>query len=63
MLIKKFRQALDLTQEELAKKIGVTQAAVAMWETGEAKPSTNNVIELAKVLGVTTDELLGVRKE
>lgn len=52
------RKALGLSQEEMAKQIGVTRQAVSKWESGAAMPSVDNMIELSRVLGVSVDELL-----
>lgn len=56
--IKKYRKANNLSQEELAEKINVTQQSISLWETGETQPSIDILVKLASVLGVTTDELL-----
>lgn len=53
-----FRKKYHLSQEELAEKIGVSRQAVSKWERAEASPDTDNLILLAKVYGVTLDELL-----
>lgn len=53
-----FRKKHHLSQEELAEKIGVSRQAVSKWERAEASPDTDNLILLAKVYGVTLDELL-----
>ena len=37
--IKRFREELGLSQEQLARKIGVSLRSVARWESGEGKPS------------------------
>ena len=52
-----FRKARCYTQAHLAKLLGVTQSTVAMWETGKVIPSMKNIISLAKVLGVTVDDI------
>lgn len=52
------RKSVGLTQDELGKKLGVTNKAVSKWETGETIPEVNVLINLAKVLNVTIDELL-----
>lgn len=57
--IKELRERKDLTQTELAKRVGVTQSAVAKWETGGFTPSTSTLFSLADVLGVTIDQLCG----
>ena len=58
-VIKKLRAAQDLTQEQLAKKAGVTQAYVALLEAGQRKnPSLPTLKKLAKALGVNVTALL-----
>lgn len=52
------RKAHNLSQEQLAEKLGVSRQAVSKWERDEAAPDTNNLIMLAKIYGVTIDELL-----
>lgn len=52
------REAQGLTQEALGAKLNVTRSAVAMWETGKAKPTTDKLIALANVLSCTVDDLL-----
>ena len=54
-----FRKAKGLTQEQLAKLLGVTQGAVAQWENGLTHPAFNMLPRLAAALGVTVDELIG----
>ena len=56
--IKKYRKANNLSQEELAEKINVTRQSISLWETGKTQPSIDILVNLASVLGVTTDELL-----
>lgn len=58
-LLRELRQRAKLTQFELGEKIGLTQYAVAGWENGRCFPRTKNLVEIATVLGVTVDELLG----
>jgi len=53
-----YRKKMGLSQEELAAKIGVSRQAVSKWERAEASPDTDNLIELAKIYGMTLDELL-----
>ena len=46
------RDAVGLTQEKLATACGVSRAAVAQWEAGVTKPSLDNLVKAAEVLGV-----------
>lgn len=57
MRIEEMRKHLKLTQKDVADKIGVSQACVAMWETGEAMPRADKLPELAKILGCSIDDL------
>ena len=57
------RKKNNLSQEELAEKLGVSRQAVSKWERSEASPDTDNLIALAKIYGLTLDELVfGVRQ-
>lgn len=58
-----YRKKNNLSQEELAGKIGVSRQAVSKWERAEASPDTDNLILLAKLYGVTLDELLQGKTE
>lgn len=56
--IKSQRNSLDMTQKELAEKIGCTDKAVSRWETGKGLPDSSLLIPLASILGITVNELL-----
>ena len=58
--IKTLREDSQLTQSDLAKKIGITRSSVNAWEMGISVPSTQYVVELAHIFKVSTDYLLGV---
>ncbi len=53
------RKKKNLTQSELANKVGTTQGTVGKWENGKLEPNLEKVVELAKELEATTDYLLG----
>lgn len=53
-----YRKQAKLSQEELAARVGVSRQAVSKWELGEATPELDKLLALARVFGVTTDELL-----
>ncbi len=52
------RKKHGLSQEELAERLGVSRQAVSKWERSEASPDTDNLIALAKIYGLTLDELI-----
>ena len=54
------RKTKELTQSQIADKLGVSQSAVAMWETGETRPSLDNIDKLSKILNVSLKKLLDV---
>ena len=55
--IRKLRLHAQLSQNELATRMGVTQGAVSQWETGESNPQVSALPELARALGCSIDEL------
>ena len=57
------RKKHNLSQEELAEKLGVSRQAVSKWERSEASPDTDNLIALAKLYGLSLDELIYGEKE
>ena len=59
MRIKQLREADGMSQRELGERIGISGPAVAMWESGENRPSLTNLEKLADVLGVSIDAILG----
>jgi putative transcriptional regulator len=54
------RARLGLTQAELAERAGVTRKSVNAIEAGHMVPSTLLALKLAKVLGVTMEELFAI---
>ena len=58
--IKFLREKSGYSQSQLAKKLNISRAAVNAWEMGLNTPSTQYVIELAKIFKTSTDYLLGV---
>ena len=59
-IIKRLRKERGFTQEELAEQIGVTFQAVSKWENDTGMPDISQVIPLATVFDVSTDELFGL---
>lgn len=56
--IREKRLHIPMSQDELAKQIGVTQGAVSQWEIGNKSPRAKMLPKLAKVLKCSIDELL-----
>lgn len=52
------RKEHGFSQEDLAAKIGISRQSVSKWERAEASPDTDNLIALARLYGVSLDELL-----
>ena len=59
----KLRKKHGYSQEELADKLGLSRQAVSKWERAEASPDTDNLICLAKLYGVSLDELLSTDED
>jgi len=55
--IKEFRAKYDLTQEELANKVGVRRETIVFLEKGKYNPSLKLAHNIATVLNTTIDEL------
>ena len=58
--LKKYRADNNLTQEEFAAKLFITRNAVSKWENDNGYPNIDTLKDIAKLLNVTIDELLGV---
>lgn len=59
MRIRDLRTCAGMTQRELADKLGISGAAVAQWETGDKRPTVDNLERLADIFGVSVDYILG----
>lgn len=53
-----YRKKSGLSQEELAARLGISRQSVSKWERGEASPDTENLIRLARIYGVSLDDLV-----
>lgn len=56
--IAKCRKKKNMTQSQLAEKIGITNQAVSKWETGKSMTDISIMLELSEILGITVNELL-----
>ena len=56
--LKEHRTRCRMTQEFVADHLGVSRQAVSKWESGISDPSTANLLALAKLYGISAEELL-----
>lgn len=56
--LKKLRKNKNISQETLAEKVGVSRQSVSKWETGEAYPEMNNILELCKIFHCNINDLV-----
>jgi transcriptional regulator with XRE-family HTH domain len=61
--LKTLRKGLNLTQQQLAERVGVAKSVVSYYESGDRYPSYDVLIKLARIFHVTTDYLLDVEKK
>ena len=57
-VIRDHRTRCGITQEFVAEQLGVSRQAVSKWENGTSEPTTSNLLALAKLFGVSAEELL-----
>lgn len=60
--LKRYRKEKNLTQQQLADALGVSNKSVSRWESGGGYPDLPLLVPLAKALGVTADDLLDEEK-
>ena len=56
--LKDYRKRSNLTQAELADRMGVHENTIRRWEAGDFEPRSNDLIKLCEILGCTEAELL-----
>ncbi len=56
--IYQLRKQAEMSQEEAAGRLNISRQALSRWENGTAQPAANNIVEIGKLFGVTTDYLL-----
>lgn len=57
-VLKEHRTRCNMTQEFVAESLGVSRQAVSKWENGTADPSTSNLLKLAKLYGISPEDLI-----
>lgn len=53
-----YRKCRGWSQEDLAEQLGVSRQSVSKWESAMSQPELDKIIQLSKLFGITTDELL-----
>ena len=56
--IKKYRNELKLSQEELAEKVFVTRQTISNWETEKNYPDIHSVLLLSSIFNISLDQLI-----
>lgn len=56
--LKKLRKQAQLTQVDVAEKLGISQPAYASWERGVKKPTQENLVKIAKLFNASIDTLV-----
>lgn len=62
-VIREYRKRKNITQEEMANRLGVTAPAVNKWENGNSQPDIMLLAPIARLLDITTDTLLSFQKK
>lgn len=62
-VIRKYRKSKNMTQEEMANRLGVTAPAVNKWENGNSMPDIMLLAPIARLLDISLDTLLSFREE
>lgn len=57
--LRELRKVNSISQKELADKMSVSVKSISHWETKYTEPSLDQLITLANIFDITTDELLG----
>ena len=60
--IQELRKGLDLSQEELGEKMGISRQAISKWEADQTIPDLDKLIALSRLFGLTIGQLLGVEQ-
>lgn len=60
--LKKIRNSKRMKQKELANWLGVSRQAISMWEAGKREMKVTTLHKIAKVFGVTVDEIIRIQQ-
>lgn len=56
--LKKYRLSAHLSQEDVAKRVGCKQSAVAQYESGKRTPNVQTLVKLAEIYGCTVNDFI-----
>lgn len=59
--IRKYREISNLSQKQLASKLGISNSRVSNWEQGSNNPPADMIADICEALNVSASELLGVK--
>ena len=59
---KKCRKEINLSQKDVAKKLGICQSNISDWENDVSRPEYEKLIQLAEIYNVTLYQLLGINE-
>lgn len=57
--IREYRKKSNMSQEELADKLGISRQSISLWENGQTQPTIDNIIAMSRIFNITSDMLLG----
>lgn len=57
--LKDLREKAGYTQEEIAKRLGISEKQYSLWERGKANPNYDSLLDLVNFFKVTADYLMG----
>jgi DNA-binding XRE family transcriptional regulator len=57
--IRKYRKTANVSQKQIADSLGITQAALSLWEHGRTTPRSNMIPALLEILNISIEDLYG----
>lgn len=61
--LRTLRKGMNLTQQQLAQRVGVQKSIISYYESGERYPSYDVLVKICRIFHVTTDYLLDIEKK
>ena len=58
--LRQLRKNAGLSQEQLAETLHISRQAVSKWESGVSNPDIQNIVQLGKLYGISTDSILQI---